>query len=420
MVEYTDLKDVVNNEGVFNEVDKSKIILFLEEFDYDMSENHFLSLFDSREQTTFKKCQTHIPTFVYNVLLNYYFNNKIRLLSSTRYTGIIERYFDHILSVDLNMGSQYEEVYNNISELWINSDKNPSIFKTAKDFEPILQKRKEYRDHFIHSFNVFLIGYYIMNKLDDSLFKVDIVDINAVNNNTDKNLIWMLTSTFHDIAYPIQEIENWLNTFFCAYFGINLNYRLNISNMLPPIYTDFMKMLSSYNKNSNINSIYNVNYNTIDWSFFDEINSGTMRKDHGIISSLILTHFLAIREKWMDDPTRSKNFLINHIPACHAICLHNLNNPISFDKHPFAFLLALCDEIQDWGRPSMDDNRDIFFLNKIIIDNGTIPEIKFFLKISDSRIGRLKINLSQHRMCTDSKIKVTIYDQKENEILKLE
>ena len=66
----------------------------------------------------------------------------------------------------------------------------------------------------------------------------------------------------------------------------------------------------------------------------------------------MICHRMAIREGFLGEATDSRDrcdFLFNHLPAGHAISVHTLAKPpVSFDKHPFAFMLIICDEIQDW------------------------------------------------------------------------
>jgi hypothetical protein len=161
----------------------------------------------------------------------------------------------------------------------------------------------------------------------------------------------MLASTFHDVAYPIEFMESWLNDLLDSFLGIKHKFTLNIENMLPTIYLDFMRLICSYHSNIVQGVLDGAKYSTFDWLFNNELNTKLIEKNHGVIGGLILTHLLAIRQGF----ARSDNpwtFLYDHMPACHAIAIHQLPSiSIDFCKHPFAYLLVLCDEIQDWGRP---------------------------------------------------------------------
>jgi hypothetical protein len=126
-----------------------------------------------------------------------------------------------------------------------------------------------------------------------------------------------------------------------------------------------------------------------DWFYYNELGSGLMGKNHGVLGALMLCHSMAIREGFLEQPS-PLDFLKNHLPACHAISLHALESiPVNFTKHPFAYLLILCDELQDWGRPSNRDN-EVIKLRKVTINGQDIPTIKFEIEASQER--RKKLN----------------------------
>lgn len=308
--------------------------------------------------------------------------DKIMSLMPSRpryYDDIMRLYFEELQQREtlghFSLEDRYKIVLNCISKLWLSSEKSPSVFKDVKDFEPILLKISGYRDHFIHSFNVFLLGYYIINRLKELL--------PTFYWSNDHNLTWMLTATFHDVAYSIQEMESWLNLLFKKFLGVDPKFHYNITQVMPITYLDFMRLISRWHKNS-----YQIqqgdDIGEIDWTFYNELGSKLVEKDHSVLGSLMLAHLLAVKEGFADG--QKWDFLYNHLPACHAISLHHLSSvAIEFYKHPFAFLLALCDELQDEGRPSTQPNRDIIYIDDIDIVNTSIPEIQFKIEISEKR-----------------------------------
>ena len=103
------------------------------------------------------------------------------------------------------------------------------------------------------------------------------------------------------------------------------------------------------------------------------------------------------------------------MPAIHAISIHNLSETINFRIHPCAYLLTLFDEIQDWGRPTADTNRDIFTLSNIEINTEQVPTIKITLNISDKRKSDLNNTLKKRLQITD-KLKIVIMNENQNEV----
>jgi hypothetical protein len=322
-----------------------------------------------------------------------------------KYKEIIDDYYTSLPEIEEgSIEDRYERVLSAISNLWVNSDKNPSLFKSTKDFEPILRRKNSpYRDHFIHSFNVFLLGYYIINKFNE--LYPDKEYFGAGEN--DWNLTWMLTSTFHDVAYPVQETETWLNDFFDKFLGVNPNFSLNIAQIIPPIYTDFMQMLSRHHKYHKEDALgFTDDLLKIDWFYYNELCSGLTKKNHGVLGALMLCHQMAIREGFLERPD-PVDFLKNHLPACHAISLHALESiPVNFAKHPFAYLLILCDELQNWGRPSNRDSQDIIQLKNVVV-NGT-GTLKIQFKIEASTDIETMSSVLKKRLIENNSIEIEV------------
>jgi len=331
----------------------------------------------------------------------------------TKYRDIVLSYFQRLQGhASTTAGyipniDRYGVVSDYISQLWLDSSKNPSIFKTSRDFEPILKRIPYYRDHFIHSFNVFTLGYYIINRTKAVLPSFDFKS-NAFN------LTWMLASTFHDVAYPMQKMENWLNELFDKFLGVNPRFHYDITQVIPMIYTDFLKMISRWHKQPLQGPLGTQDLLDLDWTFYDETCAKLVEKDHGVLGGLMLAHLLAVKEGFAGE--RTWDFLFNHLPACHSICVHNLSSLcIGFRKHPLAFLLILCDEMQEWGRPSKLENMDnIRLLDVDVSLEGERIVVTFDALISHERQKLLRKELNRH-IDTDGRIGINIINRIEPE-----
>jgi len=74
-------------------------------------------------------------------------------------------------------------------------------------------------------------------------------------------------------------------------------------------------------------------------------------EDHGVVSALYISE--RIREIDPEKPEKYEEY----ISAFHAIAFHNKSKEdIKYEDDPLTVLLVLCDEIQEWGRPSIDRN----------------------------------------------------------------
>ena len=273
-----------------------------------------------------------------------------------------------------------------IKKLWVDAQKEET-FTILLDFEAfekmLFQSNSDYRGHYVHQFDVFLLGYYILNTILESRKPA------ASIFNGNSNLTWMLASTFHDMGYPIQQIDQWFSSFLGTFLKIDTVYQIEIEKIVTPVFYDYLKFISEEHYNLTTEPIAISGQSpTKDWVFHSILQTNLRKKNHGVISSLLLIHSLFTKEKTV----RSNNWFLNAfprdvLPACHAIALHALPQPdldaiggISLSKCPYAFLLALCDAIQDWQRSL--GKTDYSELEGIDFDmSGIVPVLTFNINI---------------------------------------
>lgn len=280
---------------------------------------------------------------------------------------------------------------------------------------PLIDKQ---RDHYIHSVNVFLLGLsiYAQNNNIQSAFN----DRNL--NKTDYPFSydtrheeffyrWGIASLFHDIGYPIEIIGKQLNKFMNFIIGIdsdqtnhvrlefeNLQELNTIKEVIPK--RDFTK--SFYDKNVSCGHVdlltpldllalklhlsLGVNLDQIirilgDFENFME-SSGFI--DHGFFSALIVL-------KWYGFLIQTCGYKPDYfyypvLDSASAILLHNFyrnvimkppfeHGSLSAMEHPIAYLLILCDEIQEWNRQAYG-----------ILDVGRVQADQISLVITDEHL----------------------------------
>jgi hypothetical protein len=111
----------------------------------------------------------------------------------------------------------------------------------------------------------------------------------------------------------------------------------------------------------------------MDWLYYNTLCEECARKNHGVLSALMLCYRMAVKEGFLskvaNGDAQTENFFRLHLAASHAISLHNKMDSIRirFNEHPFAYLLVLCDEIQDWGRDKESLEYDKAYLSDIRI-----------------------------------------------------
>lgn len=315
----------------------------------------------------------------------------------------------------------YSIITETLHSLWVEEYSKEDAyrrFEIYKDFEKILFKDPRYRDHFIHQFQVFLSGLPIIDAHYESINSIysNVLDVDS---RFKIEFSWLLSSTFHDIGYLVQQYDKWLDSFFKEF--------LDISNL--PINLDLGKLLLARNFQDYIDkltSLYFAIYgNKKGWRYSDAhgINHEFRKmltsklineRNHGIISSLILLDRIENSVIAHENPSyMDDTFSSRVMPAALAISLHDKSilldknvKEIDFTKDPLSFILIYCDTIQDWGRPISPD------FKIIDIDTPCLSN----LEISESRVST---TLTYNKIKTIDSFGKTTFDLKEDEIKKI-
>ena len=312
-----------------------------------------------------------------------------------------------------------------LRQLWVVEAEKGSTFEIFKDFETFegfLFQSEDYRGHYVHQFDVFLLGFYLLNKIMEK-------DSGPISNNlhvsSNPNFTWMLTATFHDMGYPIEQINNWFSRFLKMFLKVETPYQLEVRNILPPTFFEYLKYLSEEHYNLTTDQIAVSGQSYIrDWQFHNCLETKLLRKDHGVISSLLLIHSLLTQEKIKQFHTWFvSTFPYEIMPACHAISLHNFDNSemkdlkISLSKYPYAFLLMLCDTLQDWQRSVQTQDYSELTEIQFSFPNG-IPTTDFRLKINAPRKFE-ELDKMKNRLITHGLIKITIRQENGSRVWEL-
>lgn len=259
---------------------------------------------------------------------------------------------------------------------------------------------------------------------------------------------WGLSAILHDAAYPIELAAKQIDDYVaktiaplgCTFspcprpFGLNFN-RVCDFVAIPLVQNVCSDRFSSlmYGDNSltliaaNLSHKLHVEYSpqTLAHMMMSWLESSLANGwvDHGVFSALLMlrqvNHELLSRlgeksretDLVFDNKTRrvtehyqasaAEFFYVECVDAAAAVYLHNTkrivdlfkSRPIDYRTHPFAWLLFLCDQLQEWLRPAGGEyeNAEELFKHadsyEIVVDSG--PRL-FFSFPGDSRnIGKL-------------------------------
>lgn len=231
------------------------------------------------------------------------------------------------------------------------------------------------RDHYVHSVNVFLLGmqiYMSSGRFRDAFSKGE----STFENSHERFLYtWGHAALFHDIGYPVEIALNQAKAFTRTIARIGPSddskrvdaslfvHEFELISEIPSAAwgdgcLDLFSLMSD-RVSSRLSLDGDKVYGTVSGFV------GTMRDgcfiDHGYYSALILLRSMAVSMQNAGLP--EDRFSDEIVEAASAILLHNFYRgvftsdrydyrcgPMKVSAFPLAFLLILCDELQDWNR----------------------------------------------------------------------
>lgn len=261
-------------------------------------------------------------------------------------------------------GNDYDFVATAFSELWHVCDLKTVYSDFLKIYEKALYhicagEKQVYRDHYLHQFQVFLLGLHIIDNFQSHFERLNI-QLNILEKQ------WLVAASFHDMAYPVQLYDGWAKEFFKKIFGIS---NLGASDLRSGFIDQSLLSSMGYLINSlcethlkrRLSANWLAKERDLVLFFYDKI---TNAKPHCILSGISLLQ--GAKKGTSNNSGKSKKLVLLEkimVPAALAITLHDKAiwgdlrkkhalDMISFDNDPLTFLLLFCDCVQEWGRPS--------------------------------------------------------------------
>lgn len=271
------------------------------------------------------------------------------------------------------------------------------------------------RDHYIHSVNVFILGLciYIRNAKFRATFDARNMDKADYPHSYDTKheeffYRWGIASLFHDVGYPVEIIGNQISKFMAFATEVDDKVKVkshlefdnfeelnSIVEVIPKrefiktyyekydscVYVDLLKPIDLLAHK--LNTSIGVNLKDVKAALDTYV--GVMAKsgfiDHGFYSAIIVL-------KWYGFLIQSckykpEYYFIPVLDSASAILLHNYyknaimkppfnKGTLSPHDHPIAYLLILCDELQEWNREAygiMDKKRTQARAASVVITN---------------------------------------------------
>lgn len=220
----------------------------------------------------------------------------------------------------------------------------------------------KHRDHYAHSVYVFALGLAVY--AGDKSFRRLFLDFYAKEKADDTCFLrwWGLAALFHDIGYPFQLAHEQIKAYargmwegdVCPYVSYEnmegiLALGENVKKDSPFAAVRTVGEMLAYGINRRLGYPLHILLSLLS----ERYRSQPDFMDHGYFSAVLLYHQIANSGVSFTEPVAD---------VLTAIALHNnlnrydIKEEIAADtaipaaKHPLAYLLVLCDELQDWDR----------------------------------------------------------------------
>ena len=289
-------------------------------------------------------------------------------------------------------GDDYDIAEKYVTTLWKNylGLDYPNIQRRV---ENILQRDEKYREHFVHQFQVFLIGAYIL----DTMYS-GIASKFKEKYDCDIETVWLAASTFHDFNYGLQNFDTWLVQFFEDTLRIkskqtkeNLNLlNLDAAMIREALYDKLTKIVNQLNCKLEDDEREKV------FLFFYE--KAVRDRNHGVLSAISLLKLYDDNDQ-ENESSQESNIIGDKgiLQAALAIGCHDediweaLCGCLGYRRSPSKLPEKEDDCITKCGRQPWQDKKSRIYKQKI--SDGVPPE-----KIEDYRCESWERALMEKRI----------------------
>lgn len=234
------------------------------------------------------------------------------------------------------------------------------------DFEGMLYgaSPERYRDHVAHSFRVWIIGHGVLQ----SCFSGKLLESKGIEiSKNEWAAMWAIIALCHDIGYPLSHIEKINEKARTTLKKQGLLHEGNLSFNFSPqmllFHDTIIRMMASspVKKEDDNEKEY---YTHLQNKYYLKLLKSFDKLDHGVISSLLISRSLVyfLESDYSHDSRKSldqddiKQFFIRR-EILRAIAAHTCQDIYHLTFDNLSMLLYLIDEIQCWGRPTLEQSQ---------------------------------------------------------------
>jgi len=226
--------------------------------------------------------------------------------------------------------------------------------QVSKDLQKMARRKGESRDHFLHSFQTFLMGALVLENYVGSSSSPFVL----CKRYPRMDLPWLLASIFHDFGFDLANLESCLGI---AIGELKYESRVNLA------YSALLNSLYDFQKNNGDLDDWNPDLHVVKSSDLERVlfNAGIeksakatrerLRVNHGILSAHEIINLAERLPKQKSGVTpifiSSALSASMHDKVLWAELFSNSILPADASRFPLLYLLILCDTLAEAGRP---------------------------------------------------------------------
>lgn len=256
----------------------------------------------------------------------------------------------------------------------------PKFTTYIEDYERLegaLQSIADYRDHFVHPFHVFCLGYLILRSWQQQ--SVMPLELLKAPDPDGELKMWFIAAVYHDVGFPAEKLETLSGEFFMRTVGRQLKCQFDWSSVM--LANDNVRYID------NLSALFarkraapNADQSGLDqWErLFEKWFHKRLLEDHdhGALAALMLLNQDWSSKRKEPEETRAWWHEARN-EAALAIALHSYRRPprseakrgkskldverqlefdigpLAVEDFPLAFYLTYCDTAQEWGRKAL-------------------------------------------------------------------
>lgn len=297
----------------------------------------------------------------------------------------------------------------------------------------------KHRDHYSHSVYVFALGLAIY--ANDSAYRVNFLKFYSLLDNNSSHLrflyLWGMAALFHDIGYPFQLAHEQIKIYTEELWGKGAPPYVSFGDYDKLIAlgkdeaTSISAALKTDRQFNNLNELFayglNMRMGYDEQDLRERLASRVLKQpafmDHGYFSAIILAKQLLARSGI--GLTEDRLDVLTAILMHNSLSQHEFKNkyPVSPEAHPMAYLLMLCDELQNWDRQAYGKESKLdpiaWDIELDIRDNFIRANYLFESSIAyDKETGLDRINKHYNEIQTGCFVSKILGDGNKNGILK--